>query len=198
MDAGCPSSGARKLGQPVRHLPAVQRLRRCDLRVLCSLPTSSSHSPKITCIFPLGGASFTSRDFARMTVLSLTVPESWTTSASNSPASSPSERISPTFTRPCTAPLALTERAGADTSPSIRPLTSIGQLEDSDPLNCVPSSTSVLRSCFAFLESIIAPSSLVLWLGWPFPSCPAESSFGDGTLARTRTACAPEAARRHP
>ena len=89
-------------------------------------------------------------------VLSRTRPDSSTISASNSPASSPRERSSVTFALPHSTPLSVTSTEGPVSSPSTRPMTTMGQVEVSVPLNSVPSSMRV------FLVSLIVVSAFHL------------------------------------
>src|SRR5439155_3092565 len=74
----------------------------------CALPIFRAKSLEVritsqtTCILLVCEVIRTSSDFARMIVLSFTVPDSWIESASNSPEISPCEVICPTFTMPWT------------------------------------------------------------------------------------------------
>src|SRR5215831_5255883 len=106
-------------------------------------PTASSQSPNTISIRPSLRFRLTSSDWARISVLSRTLPDSSTTWASNSPASSPRERSSVTFALPHRIPLSVTSTEGPVISPSTRPITTMGQVEVSVPFSSVPSSMRV-------------------------------------------------------
>src|SRR5262249_29713871 len=100
-------------------------------------------APNASCNLPVEAVRFTVSDIARTSVPGATVPASSTLSASNVPATLPSLLKTPAWIFPARAPVASPEIAGASTAPSTEPLTTIGQVEVSEPLRCVPSSTSV-------------------------------------------------------